>query len=48
MLSGDENVLRFSIEYIQTLQEKKDHIIDLLEKINETEVLKFLNVKKQL
>ncbi|WET04341.1 type I restriction endonuclease subunit R [Flavobacterium sp. YJ01] len=34
----DENVLRFSIEYIQTFK-KKDNIIDLkVEKINETEV----------
>jgi len=34
----DENVLRFSIEYIQTF-EKKDNIIDLkVEKINEAEV----------
>ena len=34
----DENVLKFSIEYIQTFK-KKDHIIDLkIEQINETEV----------
>ncbi|MFV8467397.1 type I restriction endonuclease subunit R [Flavobacterium sp. LB1P62] len=34
----DENVLRFSIEYIQTFK-KKDNIIDLkIEKINEAEV----------
>lgn len=34
----DENVLKFSIEYIQTFK-KKDHIIDLkVEQINETEV----------
>jgi len=35
----DENVLRFSVEYIQTFK-KKDHIIDLkVEQIDETEVL---------
>jgi type I restriction enzyme R subunit len=34
----DENVLKFSIEYIQTFK-KKEHIIDLkVEQINETEV----------
>ncbi|PQA89836.1 type I restriction enzyme, R subunit [Chryseobacterium piscicola] len=34
----DENVLKFSIEYIQTFK-KKDHIIDLkVEQINESEV----------
>ncbi|MHA6727587.1 type I restriction endonuclease subunit R [Chryseobacterium sp. A301] len=34
----DENVLKFSIEYIQTFK-KKEHIIDLkIEQINETEV----------
>ncbi|PRZ23429.1 type I restriction endonuclease subunit R [Flavobacterium granuli] len=34
----DENVLRFSIEYIQTFK-KKEHIIDLkIEQINESEV----------
>lgn len=34
----DENVLRFSIEYIKTFK-KKDHIVDLkVEQINETEV----------
>jgi len=35
----DENVLKFSVEYIQTFK-KKDHIIDLkVEQINEHEVL---------
>ncbi|MCS4165223.1 type I restriction endonuclease subunit R [Sphingobacterium sp. BIGb0116] len=35
----DENVLKFSVEYIQTFK-KKDHIIDLkVEQINENEVL---------
>ncbi|WP_026904258.1 type I restriction endonuclease subunit R [Pedobacter glucosidilyticus] len=35
----DENVLKFSVEYIQTFK-KKDHIIDLkVEEINEAEVL---------
>jgi type I restriction enzyme R subunit len=35
----DENVLKFSVEYIQTFK-KKDHIIDLkVEEINEIEVL---------
>ncbi|OCA70365.1 deoxyribonuclease HsdR [Chryseobacterium contaminans] len=34
----DENVLKFSVEYIQTFK-KKDHIIDLkIEEINESEV----------
>ncbi|SUA95737.1 Type-1 restriction enzyme R protein [Myroides odoratus] len=34
----DENVLKFSVEYIQTFK-KKDHIIDLqIEQINEAEV----------
>lgn len=34
----DDNVLKFSVEYIQTFK-KKEHIIDLdVEKINETEV----------
>lgn len=35
----DENVLKFSVEYIQTFK-KKDHIIDLkVEQINENEVI---------
>lgn len=35
----DENVLKFSVEYIQTFK-KKEHIIDLkVQEINETEVL---------
>ena len=34
----DENVLKFSVEYVQTFK-KKDHIVDLkVEQINETEV----------
>lgn len=34
----DENVLKFSVEYIQTFKQK-EHIIDLkVEQINETEV----------